>query len=350
MKKILCLAVALLMIFSLAACGRKSYAAATADAYSYPNAYEEGSGLASYKTEMVAEEAPAPEAAMSGGGNGSADSSAPSANPEKIIYTADVTVESTEFESSLDGLMKLIEEYGAYVESSTVNSATYNTISSGASYTRSAYYTVRVPVKSFDAMMSSLSTLGNIPSSNVYSDNITARYYDTQARLNNYIAKETRLVELLEQAESVSDVIAIENELTETRYMIESLQTTINSWDSQVSYSTIYVSLREVKAYTPAQQASFGKQLINAAEDGFDLLKDFVLWLVEALPVIIIIGLILFGLIKLFRRIFKGRKQKADTGEKASGKAAKKQLKDKEKAGTAKEKPAEENKYELKEL
>ena len=207
-------------------------------------------------------------------------------NPEKIIYSADATVESTEFDSTINALEALIDSVGGWVESSSVNGANYSSISRGSKTNRSASYTVRVPNERFNDMMSSLSALGNVPRSHVYTENVTSQYYDTQARLSTYQAQEQRLLELLEKAETVSDVIEVENELTEVRYRIESLQTSLRNWDRRVSWSTIHLTVNEVSEYTPEAQKSYTERLKEAFYEGLDNLSWYFVDFVEALPVL----------------------------------------------------------------
>ena len=312
MKKTLSLVIAIILAVSLCGCGSVKEAATMpsyASSASANGVYEMApaamgeEGFGSYDYAM-------PEPEVMAGKSGESGNDAPDADPAKIIYTADVKVETTEFDSSVEALLKMIEENGGYVESSSVNNANYSTIASGKSYLRSANYVLRIPAAAFDKLMSSLSQLGNVPSQNVYTENVSAQYYDTQARLKNYSAQEERLNELLEKANTVSEILEIENELTEVRYRIESLQTTLNSWDRQVSYSTVYLNLAEVKEYTPESKIGFGKQLGKAFEDGFELLKDFVLWLAEALPVLVVAGAIIVGIVALIRKCAGKRKEK----------------------------------------
>ena len=83
----------------------------------------------------------------------------PDENPEKIIYSADATVETTEFDKTLEELAALIKEYGGWVQSSSINGANYYSISRGSSYNRSADYTIRIPSDKFQTVRGSLSTL-----------------------------------------------------------------------------------------------------------------------------------------------------------------------------------------------
>ena len=248
---------------------------------------------------------------------------APEENPDKIIYSADVTVESTDFENTLEKLDSLISVYGAWVESSSISGSNYYQLSRGNASLRSASYTLRVPSSRFREMMNNLTELGNIPYSHVYTENVTSQYYDTQARLTAYQTQETRLLEMMELAESVEDVIIIEDRLTELRYRIESLQTNLNNWDRRVSYSTVSLTVKEVQEYTPEvnPNPSYGEELLQALKDGLSnagqFLKELLKFLVEILPVLIIlipvIWLIVWLIKKLVRRL---RKRKSRRKEK----------------------------------
>ncbi len=222
---------------------------------------------------------------------------APEENPEKIIYSADVTVETTDFDGSIEKLNALVQDYKAWVESSSVNGADYYSEARGRNYNRSAHYTLRVPSSSFSTLMSSLSSLGNIPYTYTYTENVTTQYYDAQARLTAYTTQEARLLEMMEMAETVSDVIAIEEKLTELRYQIESIQTSLNNWDRRVDYSYIYLDIQEVQEYTPEAKESYGQKLWREFTDGFkdaaEFALDLVLLIVGSIPAIIVIVIVI---------------------------------------------------------
>lgn len=232
-------------------------------------------------------------------------------NTEKIIYSANATVETTEFDETLTALQEMIEKYGGWVESSSTNAANYSSLQRGRPSTRSASYTIRVPGENFEEMMGSLSNLGNIPFSAVYTENVTSQYYDTQARLKTYEAQEQRLIELLDMAKKVSEVIEIENELAEVRYKIESLETSLKGWDRRVSYSTVFLTIDEVTEYTPEKPVSYGKRIIESLKSGIENLGDFLVDFIGALPVLIVIGLIVWLAVVLIKKgIVAGKKRR----------------------------------------
>ena len=285
MKKLITVLLILSLSLSLCACGASSKNTAMEMAAPMEAAIYDGAMMESNSMGF----------AMDASVSGTVSEEVPQDNPEKIIYSADVTVETTDFEGSLAKLDELVKGYNAWVESSSVSGADYYHISRERSYNRSASYTLRVPSESFNTLMTSLSELGNVPYTHTYTENVTAQYYDSQARLNAYTAQEDRLLEMMGKAETVSDIIAIEEKLTELRYRIESIQTSLNNWDRRVDYSYVYLNVQEVKEYTPEAKESFVSKLSRAFTGGFEdavvAVQNFVLWLVGAIPAIVAIGI-----------------------------------------------------------
>lgn len=310
MKKLLSAALLLALLLSLCACGGSSKGSGN---------NMESAAQFSAAADMAAAapmEAPAPdvaeeefaglemkEALDAGLGAGTAGASGAGGeakvDPEKIIYSADVTVETTAFDDAVAEVTRLVEDYSGWVESSSVNDANYYSRARGYVSSRSASYTLRIPSEKFSAFMSGLSELGNVPYTHTYTENVTAQYYDVQARLTAYTTQETRLLEMMEQAETVSDVIAIEEKLTELRYQIESLQSTLNNYDRRVSYSSVYLTLEEVQEYTPEteQQIGFGRQLVLALQRGgrsfVNGCRELILTVASILPGLLLLGLCL---------------------------------------------------------
>lgn len=318
MKKTLALILCVLTVFSLCACGAKSAAtpqeAPSAAAYDSAASNSYG-GFAVTEESAYAPntpaEAPAPEPG-SGSETGESTATAADIDREKIIYSADVRMETTTFDDTVAQIKAMIEGCGGFIESSSVNGNNYYNKARGYYSNRSAYLTVRVPSAKFNSIMDTLPTLGNVPYSNIYSDNITSQYYDLEARLNATKVQETRMLELLEKAETVSEVITIENKLTDLRASIERMQSTMNNYDRSVNYSTISISVEEVKEYTPEDAVpltywqELGQSLTRGLRNAGNFIKDFLVWFVGALPALIVLGVLgFFGV-----RGYKKRREK----------------------------------------
>ena len=338
MKKLTALLLALLMMLSLCACGSSAKS-------SQSSAYETG-----YYSAPAAMPRPAMESAdydmayaeesvsglasnnsYSAKGADTTASETPAENPEKIIYSGDATIETTEFDKSIAALEELIAQNGGFIESSSVNGSNYYDSARGKVSRRSASYTLRVPSEKFALLMGSLSTIGNVPYTYTYTENVTAQYYDVQARLTALQKQEERLLEMMDLAETVEDIITIEDKLTDVRYRIDSLQSSLNNWDRRVAYSTLNISVQEVQVYTPetVTKLTYGQRLANAFTDALEntgeFFKDLLVFLVSALPTIVILAVLFFVCRPLVKKLI--ARGKARRAEKREAKAAKKALK-----------------------
>ena len=343
MKKIVCLLLAAVLTLALCACGSAKsgadagmprpepvsatgsyYAADAAPAMDYEEAAYNGFAMADTGAYAEAKEA---EAA----------GETPAENPEKIIYSSDVTVETTDFDASLAKIDELLAACGGWVESSSVNGANYYSKARGYNSTRSANYTLRIPSERFNELMNSLSSLGNIPYTHTYTENVTTQYYDTEAHLLAYQTQEARLLEMMEKAETVEDIVILEDRLTELRWRIESLQSTLKNWDRRVSYSSVYLELREVQEYTPetVTKISYGQRLWRSLKDGLkgvaEFFEDLLLWFVGALPALVILA----ALVLVLRRPV-GRALARAKAKRAEKKAARAEAKAHKAAGEKK--------------
>ncbi len=326
MKKICAILLTLCLLLALSACGQAAAPqfsgakAAEAPAEEPAAAYggfRDTANSALYDESFYAEpdEAPMPEPAEG-------VSSAPAMDPEKIIYSASVNIETTAFDEALTKLEALVRRYGGFVESSSINGSNYYAQARGYASSRSADYVLRVPSDRFQELMDSFSELGNVPYSHSYSENITAQYYDVEARLTACRTQETRLLEMMEKAETVQDLIKLEDRLADLRYQIESLQSTLKNWDRQVSYSSISVSLSEVEIYTQTEEPGYFTQLREAAAEGFKatgrFFKELSLGLAELLPLLIVIAVVVLlclPRIKKHRAARKAKKEAAQAGK-----------------------------------
>ena len=331
MKKILSLLLILILALSLCACGsRNSGSAAPMAAQS--SYYDAGTSAKEAPMEAYAEEA-ANGFAMADTAAATAEREEaeidPAGNPEKIIYSADVTVETTDFDGSLSKVEELLADCGGWVESSSINGANFYQKSRGYADTRSASYTLRIPSEHFDKLMSSLSALGNVPFTHTYTENVTAQYYDTEAHRKAYETQEARLLEMMEKAETVEDIVILEDRLTELRWRIESLQSQLLNWDRRVSYSSVYLDLQEVQEYTPeaVTRLSYGQRLWRSLRDGAkgvaEFFEELLLWLVGALPALLVLSVVVLLLRRPVKKALSRRKEKKTAKKAEKAEAAK---------------------------
>lgn len=221
----------------------------------------------------------------------------------KVIYTSDVSIETEQFEESVSTIRALLDETGGYVSSTSQ----WGSNSDGS---RRGDYTCRVPAEHYRAFLSGLQGAGNVYSLNEYTDDITTQYVDVQARLDSLQNQKERLEELAKEAKDIDTLLSIEDKLGEVQYQLESYTAQMRTFDNQVDYSTVVISLREVRKVS--EGVTFGSR-IRAAFSGswenfVDRAQSFVIWLIYALPGLIILAIILCIAIPLIRRYRKRRR------------------------------------------
>ncbi len=227
-------------------------------------------------TPGVADSAPSSQPNTPGTGEYSegytpANPQAPNPQPEarsesKLILRADLSVESTEFDKAVATLDRLVSENGGYYESSSLRQGSYYSTGSA----RMGEYIIRVPQEKYASFLGTAGTVGHITSKNETAEDVGEAYYDTELRLKTQRSKHERLLSLLEKADSMETIIALQTALSEVEYEIEQLSGTLRQYDSLVGYATIHLQLNEVLTLTeqPKETARLSGRLANAFASG----------------------------------------------------------------------------------
>lgn len=235
----------------------------------------------------------------------------------KIIYSASISAETTEFDEAVSRIEAMVASYQGFVESSNIYGNTrYNDDGTTNVVDRHASYTLRIPAEKFEQFLSETSSVGNVLSTNRYAENVTSTYTDYEARLSSLNTQEERLLAMLEKTEDVESLVALEERLADVRYEIESIERNLRNMDTQIRYSTVSIDLDEVEIYTPtaAVQRTFGEKLADAFADGWRGfgrgLQRFALSLTEALPALLLLAVIVIVIVVVIKRCIKKAKAK----------------------------------------
>lgn len=328
MKKTVAIFLAVLMLCTLltgCGSGKASYDTASPSSGYYNKSESKSDSYAYYDSPTAADEDYyyAEEETYYDSGSPSPDDSSLTAGTgvkvdlsKKIIYTAWASIETIEFEESVKTVYSMLDQYGAFIESSYQTGKDYATDYYGYQSYRNAQFVIRVPREYFTALTSSLDIIGNVTSLNSSAENITERYTDVESRLTTYRTEESRLLAMLEKAETVEDMITVESRLSDVRYQIESLTATLRNWDNEVNYSTVTLQINEVRKLSeqiPVQRSyweEMGDGLKDTLGDIGSFFKDLLLWLVSALPILIILAIIVVVILLIVRKTAGKRKEK----------------------------------------
>ncbi|MGI6113950.1 MAG: DUF4349 domain-containing protein [Mahellales bacterium] len=225
----------------------------------------------------------------------------------KIIKSAYVSLETDEFQRTIDTITGKVVAVGGYIE----NSELVNSNREGE--LRRANYQLRVPKNIFDQFILDLNQYGNVSRSSIQGEDITGQYFDVDTRVKTLKAQEQRVLQLLAKAEKLEDIINIERELSYLRNEIEMLTGTLKNWDNMISYSKVVIDIYEVKSLAAIETGGTG--LASRLKNGFissiynlgKVLAGILIFIVSVLPfvlVIVVVAIIVKAILKR-RRILK---------------------------------------------
>lgn len=222
-------------------------------------------------------------------------------------------VETEEFDTLLGKVEQKVNGLGGYVESSY----TYNGSSYYGSSNRNASLTIRIPAEKLDDFLSEVAESSNVISRNDSVTDVTLQYVDMESHKKVLLAEQDRLLELMEQVETIEDIITLESRLSDVRYQIESMESQLRTYDNQIAYSTIYLNIDEVTKLTPVkEQSTWEKISTGFVESLYSVgtgILNFIIKFIISLPYLVVwavIILIIVLIIKAIRKSMKKRKEK----------------------------------------
>ena len=198
---------------------------------------------------------------------------------QKLVYTCNLTIETLEFQETSDAVRKSI------------------------------------PSEHYEEFLTDLEgTGGKITQISKSVENITKSYNDQSVLIESLEKQEKRLLAMMDKAETIEDMIAVEARLTEVQTQLNQARTQLSYMDSQVSYSTIYLYIDEVADYSSHEEQSFGEEILEAIGDSWksfcSALKDLLILFIYMLPFLLLLALIIYVLVRLIRWLLKKRKDK----------------------------------------
>lgn len=288
--------------------------AATADdvASDYDGGYMMNSAAGAMTEEAVEYEyddaAATPQAAPE---EGAADVPGDALAGRKLIKNVNMNVETEEFDVLVPNLQNRVTALGGYIEdmSSYSRNDHYSSDYIGTKYLRYANITARIPKQNLDTFLNEVGEQSNIVSRSESVTDVTLQYVDLESHKKALTTEQSRLLELMEQAQTVEDIITIEGRLSEVRYQIESMESQLRTYDNKIDYSTVYLSIDEVERYTPTEEITTGERIrtgfmdsVKGVGKGF---SNFGIWFVINLPYLIVWAVIIVIIVLVVRLIIK---------------------------------------------
>ncbi len=203
----------------------------------------------------------------------------------KIQKNGSVSVLVENIDESIEALKSLNSAFNGQITS---------IYDSGKGNERAVQITVKVPVEKFEAYYEQLRKLeGEVVYANITTVDVTEEYIDITSRLNNLRNTEAQLNRILERANSVTDVLAVQRELNTVRGEIESYEQRKRYFDNQTDYAYVSISFAIDKTgldIAEEQWKPWGevKAAVKALVEVLKGLVNVIIWLVIFSPLVLI--------------------------------------------------------------
>ena len=250
---------------------------------------------------------------------------------QKLVYTCNLTIETLEFQETSDAVRKSITKYDGIIENENTSDSDRYWYRDGnrQQAAKETYMTIRIPSEHYEEFLTDLEgSGGKITQISKSVENITKSYNDQSVLIESLEKQEKRLLAMMDEAETIEDMIAVEARLTEVQTQLNQARTQLSYMDSQVSYSTIYLYIDEVADYSSHEEQSFGEEILEAIGDSWksfcSALKDLLILFIYILPFLLLLALLIYVLVRLIRWLLKKRKDKKGGNGGSGGRPARK--------------------------
>lgn len=204
----------------------------------------------------------------------------------KLIKTGDVSFETENLAQTQLNILNAVKSLDGYISSDNEYRSYYQ---------MNHTLTIRVPADNFDKLISIISEgVENFDNKSIDVQDVTEEYIDIVARLKNKKELETRYLQLLSKANTVTELLEIEREIGNLRAEIESIEGRLNSLKNRISLSTLTVNFyKEIPNKT-----AFGEKMADGISNGWNNLMWFFIGIINIWPFVLIFIGLTFWLIK----------------------------------------------------
>jgi len=219
-----------------------------------------------------------------------------------VIRTAELEMETEDFDDAVTGLRQLAPAAGGYIESEMLTARGRRMLS----------IVLRVPSGNFEAVLRQAEDVATVRVLQEWAQDVTDSFYDMIGNLELRQVEEERLLALIEEADSINELLALEQRLSNTRLSIEMYQSQLNNIAGQVAYSTISITLFDMAIEERIiVSPTLGERIGGAFGDSVDGtvrgFQSFIVFLAGVIIPLSIFALIGFGAYKATRLVQRRR-------------------------------------------
>ncbi|MGI8333302.1 DUF4349 domain-containing protein [Actinomadura scrupuli] len=222
-----------------------------------------------------------------GGATTASQINVPASAARSVIYTANLRVRAKNVDNAATTAKQLVTAAGGYVESET-----------GSSRPVTSNLTFKVPSDKYSTVLGQLTgQLGTKLSLQQQAEDVTEQVADVDSRVKSAQATLQTFRKLLNRANTVGEVLNVEQEISRREADLESLQARQKSLALQTRYGTVTLQL-EAPGVQPAKRHDDEGGFVGGLKSGWDAFVAVVSgaatvlgWLLPFLVVAAVVGL-----------------------------------------------------------
>ncbi|QGQ47030.1 DUF4349 domain-containing protein [Metabacillus sediminilitoris] len=230
-----------------------------------------------------------------------------------VIYSANLTIRVVSFKDTLKLVKQQLTSANGYIVES-------NSYSTGDGESLEGMITVRIPQGTFDSFLQSVEKESTkVVDRSITGQDVTEEFVDLESRLKSKQVVENRLLDFMEKAEKTEDLLKISTDLATVQGEIEQIKGRMNYLNNKIDMATVTIHVIEDKVKVPQLENNelntwekTKQQFMNSVNFLLKICSALFVFIVGSLPIIIVLGLLLF-LFLIIRRI---RRKKPPTNPK----------------------------------
>ncbi len=239
------------------------------------------------------------------------DAGSTQTGPRKIIQNADIQMQSDYPQEAYQDIVEEVRRLDGYIAHSRKMERDHGFL---------VNMEARVPSARLESFIDKLSDWGKIQFQQIGTEEITKQYYDTQARLENAINQREQYQQILQRAEKIEDILAVQREIDTVQERIEVHRGTIEMWDLLVDFSSVRIEItpnpriteeKKQSAWNPLSWGqmwgAFGLRAVQVA----NALVTFFQWIIITLPILILLAILGWIILKAHLKVSQKIKKEA---------------------------------------
>ena len=230
-----------------------------------------------------------------------------------VIKNADLSITVENPEEKIALISALADSMGGHV----VTSNTYQSYADSGAQVPEGNITIRIPAEKLDIALEKIKeNVDEVNSENVSGEDVTDQYVDLQSRLKAKKAAEEKMLEIMSQANTTEETLAVYSQLQIIQSDIEVLTGQINYYERSAAMSSVSVRVIATEKSKPIEIGGWklGETASKALQNLINYLQGFVQFMINfilfILPVLFTIFLPFYLVFIGIRAIVRHRRKK----------------------------------------